>query len=260
MSFLNAQDTGNEPRYVDKNSNDPLFSQNILNEEKKLDTVIHGIYDSMKVHSRLLNMKVHILPRNTLLYKGKMQGDDCIEDKNQEDPANNCIRIDVFDFVNGSNARPVGSKNKFMILSYDPAEGNDTNPRTAVPRKINKVKSKILVNNILAMDKLLIEVIDEDPMNPGDHNDKITFAAQQDDLPEDFKAERPGDYAFGKYKLSDIENVKSNAIRNDFKREAYTKHLQLFHEVYTKVYEFNDTYNRKKVKENNKMIKDALQY
>jgi hypothetical protein len=257
-TFLFAQDPGNEPRYVDKNSNDPQFSQNIVSEEKKLDAIIKEEYDLMRAHSRLLVMKIHILPKNTVLYKGKMKGDDCIEESNQEDPTNNCVKLEIFDFVN--KTVPVGPKNKFMVVSYDAAEGNESNPRTAPPRKLNKVKSKILVDNLLDMDRVLVEVVDEDPLAAGDHNDKITFATQKDFLPENYNAERPADYAFGKYKLSDVENIKSNPIRNTFKRESYIKHLKYFNEIYTKIFEFNDGYNRKKVKENNQMIKDALQY
>jgi hypothetical protein len=65
----------------------------------------------------------------------------------------------------------------------------------------------------------MVEIIDEDPLATGDHNDKIIIVAQYDDLPENFDQEKSSEFSYGKYKLSQVDNTKSNPIRNEFKRE-----------------------------------------
>ena len=106
LNFLNSgsifsQASGNEPRFVNPVPSNQS-SQNILNEEKRLDETIRNIYDSMQLHARIIPMKIKDLPKNTLIFKGKIKGNDCIEDKNQEDIANNCLKLEIFDFVGTS--------------------------------------------------------------------------------------------------------------------------------------------------------------
>ncbi len=263
LNFLNSSSifsqitTGNEPRFVNPiptNQN----SQNILNEEKRLDETIRNIYDSMQLHARIIPMKIKDLPKNTLIYKGKIKGNDCIEDKNQEDISNNCLKVEIFDFV-GTSSTPRGAKSKSMTLFFD-SEGGDANPRTAPPRKLTKVKLRTISNDLLYLDKQMVEIIDEDPLAVGDHNDKITIVAQYDDLPENFDQEKSSEFSYGRYKLSQVDNTKSNPIRNEFKRENFFKHVRYFHDMYTKIYDFNDIRLVKRVKENNSNVAKSLKY
>jgi hypothetical protein len=259
FNFLYSQSSaGNDPQYISFVPNSQI-SKNISNEEKRLDEVLRSVYDSMQVHARLIPMKIKDLPRHTLITKGKTKGNECVEDQNQEDISNDCLKVEIFDFVGPDLRSARGSKSKSMTLFFD-SSGGDPNPRTAPPRKLNKVKLKSVMNDLLYLDKQMLEVLDEDPLAPGDHNDKITIVAQYDDRPETFNQEKPSEYSYGKYKLSQVDNTKSSPIRNEFKRENYFKHLRYFHEMYTKIYDFNDLKIVNRVKENNSSVQKSLKY
>lgn len=239
----------------------PQQSLNIENEEKRLDDQIRNIYDSMQIHARIIPMKIKDIPRNTLIRKGKSKGNDCIEEKAQEDITNNCLRLEVFDFVGDASPIPVtvGSKSKVISLFFD-SDGGDANPRTAPPRKLSKVKLRVLSNDLLNLDKKMVEIVDEEPLAPAGHNDKVTFMAEYDNLPEGAAEEKPSEFSYGKYRLSQVDNTKSLPIRNQFKRENLFKHLRFFHEIYTKIYEFNDNNIVNRVRENNKNVYKSINY
>ncbi len=258
FNFLFSQSAGNDPQFITSIPSSQN-SKNIAMEEKRLDEVLRSVYDSMQVHARLIPMKIKDLPRHTLIYKGKTKGTDCVEEQNQEDINNDCLKVEIFDFIGADHRSARGSKSKSMTLFFD-ADGSDPNPRTAPPRKLNKVKLKSVMNDLLFLDKSMLEVLDEDPLAAGDHNDKITILAQYDDRPESFNQEKPSEYSYGKYKLSQVDNTKSSPIRNEFKRENFFKHLRYFHEMYTKIYDFNDLKIVNRVKENNKSVQKSLKY
>ena len=258
LSPIFSQSTGNEPRMVAPNTGNQ-FSQNIVNEEKRLDEAIRSVYDSMQVHARLISMKIKDLPRNTVIYKGKIKGNDCIEDAVQEDLQNNCLKLEIFDFIGAGSPKPSGAKSKSLVLFFD-SDAGDPNPRLSPPRKLNKIKLSIYSNDLVSLDKSFVEVIDEDPLAAGDHNEKITIRAQYDDLPQDSDKERPSEFSFGRFKLSLVDNTKSNPLRNEFKRESMFKQLRFFHENYTKIYDFNDLKLIKRINQNKQKSVNSLKY
>lgn len=239
----------------------PQQSLNLETEEKRLDDLIRNIYDSMQLHARIIPMKVKDLPRNTIITKGKASGDECLEEKAQEEITNNCLKLEIFDFVGVGNGIPstVGAKSKTITLFFD-TEGGDKNPRTAPPRKLTKVKLRVISDDLLNLDKQMVQIIDEEPLAQGDRNDKVSFVAEYDSLPLGAADEKPSEFSYGKYKLSQMDNTKSSPIRVQFKRENLFKHLRFFHEIYTKIYEFNDNKLVNRVRENNKNVLKALNY
>lgn len=239
---------------------DPLYGKNLEEAEKQLNANIQQLNEKMKEHAKILVLKIKLLPRNTVLYKGKLNGDDCIEETgNQEDPENNCVKLEVFDFVEGTPKKPAfGPKSKFMILGFESDPSKEKNPKLAAPRKVTLIRSRVLVDNLYAHDRKLVEVIDENPIG-GDVND-IYILSQYDYVPENMKVENPSDLAFGKYKLSQMENSKISPLRNTFKREAYIKHLQAFHELFKKIIEFNMKNNTKRMEQNTNQIKESFSY
>lgn len=239
----------------------PQQSINLDTEEKRLDDLIRNVYDSMQLHARIIPLKVKDLPRNTLITKGKGNGDDCVEEKAQEEITNNCLKLEIFDFVGVGTGipSPVGAKSKTITLFFD-SDGADKNPRTAPPRKLTKVKLRVISDDLLNLDKKMVQIIDDEPLAQGDHNDKISFVAEYDSLPLASSEEKPSEFSYGKYKLSQMDNTKSSPIRVQFKRENLFKHLRFFHEIYTKIYEFNDNKLVNRVRENNKNVLKALNY
>jgi hypothetical protein len=240
---------------------DPLYGKNLEEAEKLLNGNIQKLNEGMQVHSKILVMKIKVLPKNALITKGKLNGEDCIaNEESQEDPENNCIKLEVFDFVEGSPKKPAfGPKSKYMILGFEADPTKEKNPKNAPPRKVNLIRSSVLVDNLYGIDRKLVEVVDENPMG-GDPNESIYIASQEDYAPIDFKKENPSDISRGKYRVSQMENTKINPIRNAFKREAYIKHLQAFHELFSKIKEFNDKTNTTKMQQNTNLIKESFSY
>lgn len=239
---------------------DPLYGKNLEEAEKLLNANIQRLNEGMKEHAKILVLKIKSLPRNTVLTKGKLNGDDCIENTNNpEDPENNCVKLEVFDFIEGTSKKPAfGPKSKFMILGFESDPTKEKNPKLAPPRKVTLIRSRVLVDNLYGHDRKLVEVVDENPIG-GDVND-IYILSQDDYLPENIKAENPSNLAYGKYKLSQMENSKISPIRNAFKREAYIKHLFWFHELFSKIIEFNLKNNTKKMEQNTQQIKESFSY
>lgn len=239
---------------------DPLYGKNLEEAEKLLNTNIQKLNENMKEHSKILVTKIKVLPRNAVLYKGKLNGDECVESVgNQEDPENNCVKLEIFDFVEGTPKRPAfGPKSKFMVIGFEGDPSKEKNPRLASPRKVTLIRSRVLVDNLYGHDRKLVEVVDENPIG-GDVNE-IYILSQDDYVPENIKAENPSNLAYGKYKLSQMENSKISPLRNTFKREAYIKHLQSFNELFKKILEFNMKTNTKKMEQNTNQIKESFSY
>jgi hypothetical protein len=250
----------NTTKLSDK-AHDPQYGKNLEEAEKLLNGNIQRLNEGMQEHAKILVMKIKLVPQNTVIVKGKLSGEDCIENKeSQESPENNCLKIEVFDFVKGGYRKPAfGPKSKFMVIGFESDPSNEKNPKNAMPRKVTLIRSSVLVDNLYGIDRNLVEVVDENPMG-GDPNESIYIASQDDYLPKDFKQENPSSIAYGKYRVSQIENTKTNPLRNEFKREAYIKHLQSFHELFSKIKEFNEKNNTKKMQQNTNLIKGSFQY
>ncbi|MCB1178629.1 MAG: hypothetical protein KDK36_13675 [Leptospiraceae bacterium] len=252
-------------------AHDPLQGKNLDETEKQLNAKITKWNENLRIHSKVLVAKIKLLPRNTVLYKGKLDGEECISHKkdekteemvlvDQEDPENNCVKLEIFDFVKGKPKRPAfGPKTKYMVIGFDDDPSKEKNPRLASPRNVKFIRTSVLVDNLYGNDRYLVEVVDENPMS-GSPDDSIYVASQMDYKPEDYKKENPSDLANGKYKLSQMKNDKTNPIRNKFKQEAYIKNLQFYHELFTKIFEFNDKNNDNKMKKNTDFIKKSFNY
>lgn len=270
FSFVLWADEPSETQLKEK-AHDPLRGKNLDDTEKQLNSKILAWNEGLKNHSKMLVAKIKILPKNTVLYKGTLNGEDCITHKknettgdmepvDQENPANDCLKLEIFDFVQGTSKRPAfGPKTKYMIIGFESDPSGEKNPRLASPRNVKFIRSSVLVDNLYANDRYLVEVVDEKPLS-GNADESIYIATQIDHKPEDFKKENPSDISNGKYYLNQMENNKTSPVRNQFKRDAYLKHLQYYHELYTKIYEFNDGSNTGKMKQNTNFIKKSFNY
>jgi hypothetical protein len=269
---LNADETtgANETQLKEK-AHDPLRGKNLDATEKDLNAKILSWNEALKNHSKLLVAKIKLLPKNTVLYKGTLNGEECVtHQKNektgdmelvdQENPQNNCLKLEIFDFVEGKPKKPAfGPKTKYMIIGFESDPSGEKNPRNAAPRNVKFIRSSVLVDNLYANDRMLVEVVDENPLS-GNPDESIYIATQIDYKPDDFKKENPSEIANGKFHLNQMDNNKTDPIRNQFKRDAYLKHLQYYHELYTKIYEFNDGSNTGKMKQNTNFIKKSFNY
>ncbi len=211
-----------------------------------------------------MKMKVRVLPFRTVLFKGKANNDECTPAINQEDPANNCIRVEVYDFIRdeerGLNKNVQGALAKYMEIYFEGQNSNDPEPRTEPPRNINKLKSKIYKNNMVLEDKIISEVMDRGPNTQPSHNDKVEVFFQKDNYPEYGRPETPAEKGVGKYILAGVENTKTHPIRNSFKKEFYIKHLDQFDRLFTKIFDYNDQLGNENYKENVDALKDSLRY
>lgn len=238
---------------------------NINKAEELLDNTIFKLNEAMNAHSKLLLMKLEVLPHRVLVTKGKSNGgNDCLfADKDgkaysQEDPANDCLKIEEFDFIDAEAGKPKGPKSKSMILFFDAAASAEVDPAKAPERKIRRLKSRVYAKNFYTDDMKLVEVIDEDPLTTPKHDDKIYFITQKDYHPFDPNMENPAAKGVGKYRLNTVENTRSFPLRNHFKREAYVKHMHYFERLLSKVVGFNEANGNNKVKENTNFLKDSL--
>ena len=66
--------------------------------------------------------------------------------------------------------------------------------------------------------------------------------------------------AFGKYKLSVVENTKTNPTRNIFKQTFYIKNLTQFDNLFKWIYDANERNYNKRYAETNKVMKNSLKY
>ncbi|EMK21410.1 flagellar-coiling protein FcpB [Leptospira kirschneri] len=240
------------------------LGQSILETEKKLDEKIFELNQRLTRHTVLMKMKVRVLPFRTVLFKGKANNDECAPAINQEDPANNCIRVEVYDFIRdeerGLNKNVQGALAKYMEIYFEGQNSNDPEPRTEPPRNINKLKSKIYKNNMVLEDKIISEVMDRGPNTQPSHNDKVEVFFQKDNYPEYGRPETPAEKGVGKYILAGVENTKTHPIRNSFKKEFYIKHLDQFDRLFTKIFDYNDQLGNENYKENVDALKDSLRY
>ncbi|TGM11362.1 hypothetical protein EHQ81_16930 [Leptospira selangorensis] len=258
--ILNAQDNQAQKK------EDQQTGAAILDTEKGLDQRASALNERLKRHTVLMKMKVRILPFRTVLFKGKANNDECVPANSnaQEDAANNCIRVEVYDFIKdeerGQGKIVQGGLSKYMEIYFEGPNTNDPDPRMEPPRKISKIISKVYKNNFLIEDKSVSEIIDRAPNDQPGHNDKIELFYQKNGYPEGGRPETPSEKGVGKYVLANVENTKTHPIRNSFKKTFYIKHLDSFDRLFTKIFDYNDQLGNENYKENVNTLKESLKY
>jgi hypothetical protein len=255
-------------------------SEAVYTTEVKLNTQITELNKRLQDHAKLFRMKVEILPGKTLLKKGKTNGDACeikdLSDPNnpkdvpQEDPNNNCLRLEIFDFLGveeGISEKNIGSRSKYIELFYSaPADNED--PELQQPIQINKIRTRILVDNYKELDNKLSVIVTRDIDGNGTHDDKnATVFYSHDGIPplpplspDGGSEEKRMLKGFGKYTLSVVENTKTNPTRNIFKQHFYIKSLTQFDELFTSIYDANERNANKRYKESNEVMKSSLKF
>jgi hypothetical protein len=156
------------------------------------------------------------------------------------------MKIEQFDFIEGERGEAVGSRSKSMTLFFSAFPRKEEDNRDLSEIKLIKIKSRIFTHNLSTLDKKIIEVIDTDPLGNPDHDDKIFITSQTDPAFATSQKEANDNLNPRTYLLSALENTKSNPLRNQFKREAYLKHLMAFEKILSKVGFYNELeYNKK---------------
>ncbi|MBP9165171.1 MAG: hypothetical protein KBF99_18465 [Leptospiraceae bacterium] len=278
--FSQAKDTAGSGGDTGKHPGDPELlngqsSIQVNETEEALDKQITFINDRLKRHTKLFRTRVEALPGKTVLYKGTEKDGDCVAapDNKQTDPANNCIRLEVFDFVKSEEGKTdlnLGARSKYIILFYEGA-GWAEDPMKEAPKNIKMIKSKIILNQFKETDLKISEVTDGAPhvengkAGENKHDEKITVFYQHDGLPmRDPKGvpfpEQKDRKGYGLYKLADVENTKTNPTKNVFKQTYYIKHLIQFDKLFTSIFDSNDNRANKRYKESNQVLKSSLVY
>ncbi|MCB1159022.1 MAG: hypothetical protein H7A25_10350 [Leptospiraceae bacterium] len=235
-------------------------AQSIEKTEEKLDEIIAEMNKRLQNHTKLFRMKVTNQPYKTFVYKGKANGENCEKAENQEDPANNCLKLEVFDFVGSDEGRGyqnLGSKNKYIVLFYEGTSSNE-DPRLEEPRKVTKVISQVYLNDFIQQDIKISEVADEEPENA--KHEKVFIFYQHDGNPPKGTVETKSAIGIGRYNLTSVENTKTNPIRNSFKKRFYIKHLDYFDKLFTYIFDANEQNGNKRYKEANENLKNSLKY
>ncbi len=272
-SLFSQKDGGDAGKHPDEFKDQK--SAQVDATEQDLDKQITALNDRLMKHTKLFRTRVEALPGKTVLYKGIEKGDDCeaVADNKQTDAANTCIRLEVFDFVKSEEGKTdlnLGARSKYIILFYE-GGGWGEDPMKEVPKKLKKIKSKIILNQFKETDLKISEVTDGEPHTPngkaGDnaHDSKITVFYQHDGLPmRDPKGapfpEQKDRKGYGLYKLSDVENTKTHPTKNVFKQTYYIKHLIQFDKLFTTIFDSNDSRANKRYKESNQVLKSSLVY
>jgi hypothetical protein len=251
-------------------------SESVLETEKVLDEKISFLNKELEKHTVLFRQKILALPAKTILYKGTADGSTCKEAANQTDPANNCLKIEVFDFQDsetGKAALGQGSRAKSMILFYDGPSTGTGDPMKEPPRKLSKVIFQTKNVDFKQNEIHLAKIEDNDPSaanagaandNGGAHDEKLTIiytngypTLNVEIITQEETASNKG---IGNYTLKSVENTKTNPIRNNFKRNFFIKNLDYFHKLYTNVADTNERYALKKYKDSNDFMKSSLKY
>ncbi|MCU0824355.1 MAG: hypothetical protein MUF77_06905 [Leptospira sp.] len=239
--------------------------KSIAETEKELDDNISEVNKRLRLHTVLFKMKVRTLPHKTVLYKGKpsADGERCEASVKQEAPDNTCLHLEVFDFVgseDGKSRYNLGAKYKKMELFFEGQNNADPDPRKEQPRNLAKIRTFVYQNNFVIEDKIISVVTDNAPNGEPAHNDKIELFYQHDDYPLWGAPETPSEKGVGKYILSNVENTKTNPIRNNFKKQYYFKNVDYFDKLFTKIFDYNDRDSNKHYKKNVEALKGSLKY
>lgn len=242
---------------------DSQTSEAILATEKKLDGEIVRFNSRLKSHSKLLVMRVKVLPAQTVFYKGKANGDKCEMSQDQEALDNNCLHLEVYDFIGserGLSHKSLGAKNKTMILFFGGDASQELDPRNVPPRAVSKILSQVYMRDFTNGDLVISEITDEAPGTEPLQNNNFYLFYQNDGYPFRGVAETPSEKGVGRYNLEVVENTKSHDVRNGFKKLFYVKHLDYFDKLYTKIYSFNNRDGNKNYKRNLEVLKESLSY
>jgi len=239
--------------------------QAILETERKLDDIIFDLNRKLTRHTVLLKMKIRTLPHRTVLFKGKPSQDGlrCEIAVDQESRENSCIHLEVYSFIkseDGKSEQNLGPRNKRIILFFDGQNNEDPDPRKEPPRNLTRIRSVIYEYNFQVEDKIFSEIIDQAPNSQPQHNDRIELFYQHDGYPFYGTPETPSEKGVGKYLLSNVENTKTNPIRNNFKRDFYMKHLDQFDKLFVKIFDYNDRDANRHYKRNVETLKNSLKY
>lgn len=249
------------PGSVQENSGgaEDKLSSNVLESEKVIDKNIQAINKTFKSHSKLMLMKVRVLPKNVVIYKGTADGNKCKKAEKQEDGQNNCLYLESYSYVNGEFGKTTGIQSKSLILFFE-GSSSTKDPRQEPPRNINKIKTKIYKKDFEKLDYKYLIITDNAPGSAPGHNDQIMMFMQNDGFPPKGTKETKENRGVGIYTVADIENTNINPIRNKFKRDAYIKNLHFFERLMSKIYYTNDKKGNKLHSHSNKFLKHSLGY
>jgi hypothetical protein len=280
-----AQKTEDSKKHTDPADQN---SKNVDQTEAVLHSRLLGLSERLKNHTKLFKTRLEYLPAKTVVTKGvydeSEKDGDCkpalkkdasgkdseeIDYTKQLDAANNCIKIEVFDFhrsEEGKSELNLGARSKYLILVYGKS-GWGEDPKEEAPADLKFIKSKVIANIFVPTDLKISEVLDTTPHEQDrvKHDDSIVIFYQKDGLPmrgEKGKApeEQKNKKGYGKYKLGYVENTKTYPTRNTFKQTYYLKHLDQFDKLLTAVFDTNDRYAGKRYKESNQILKESLVY
>ncbi len=257
-------------------------SKAVLDTEAGLNKQIKELNQRLQRHSKLFRMKVEVIPGKTVLKKGKNENGICVTkvpdpkntnlliDRLQEDPSNDCLRLEIFDFLGaeeGLSEKNVGSRSKYIELFYASPAGNE-DPEHQEKVQVTKIRTRIIVDNYKELDNKLSVIVTDGIDAEGKHeDDKLTVFYSHDGIPplpptspdggvEEVKKLK----AFGKYKLSSVENTKTNPTKNIFKQTFYIKSLTQFDNLFKWIYDANERNYNKRYAESNKVLKSSLKY
>lgn len=259
---LTAQDgQENRPAGIDQSQEGKAIAET----EKILDDQIFELNKKLTRHTVLFKMKVRTLPHRTVLYKGKASQDGmkCEIAVDQEAKDNNCLHLEVYSFIksdDGKSELNLGPRNKTIILFYEGQNSDDPDPRKEAPRNLTRIRSVIYKYDFSIEDKVFSEIVDQAPNAQPQHDDKMELFYQHDGYPFYGTPETPSEKGVGKYVLANVENTKSNPIRNNFKRDFYRKHLDFFDKLFVKIFDYNDRDANKHYKKNVETLKNSLKY
>lgn len=233
-----AESEGPGQVQANTDGNDGL-NKNVLESEKVIDKNIQAVNNTFKSHSKLMLMKVRVLPKNVMIYKGTADGDSCKKAEKQEDGQNNCLYLESYSYVSEETGKPTGIQSKSLVLFFEGnASGND--PRAEAPRNISKIKTKVYKKDFSKLDYKYLIITDEAPLSEGGHNEQVKMFMQNDGFPPRGTKETKENRGVGVYTIAAIENSNINPIRNRFKRDAYVKNLHFFERLMSKIYFTND--------------------
>ncbi len=260
-------------------------SSSVIETEKGLDEKIKVLNEKMKNHTVLFRQKIAALPAKTILYKGKESNGDCIYYVDgdykkglvdQVDPANNCIKLEVFDFQDsewGKSELGWGSRAKSMTIFYNGGSSGSGDPMKEPPRDISKIVFTGMNVNFKENIVNFVSVADGAPASGNDGLSNETGGAHDEKIEIYYKngfptiwidvknePEQVNQKGVGKYSLKNVENTKTHPIRNTFKKSFFVKNLDYFHKLFTNVADTNERYSLRKYKDSNEYMKSTLKY
>jgi hypothetical protein len=248
-----------EPLVVQKSENDPQYSGNVQKTEEEINQNLSKANFAFKGYYNILFMRMNSLPINTTVTRGIANGDECNANPNP-DETGNCLKVELYDFIDVETKDSKGAVSKQIILFFDLPPNTKAN--SSLPTNVNllKIKSKLLSDNFATLHRANLELIDTDPLGKPAHDEKIFIVNQVDNFPLDKNTVMEGRATMGKYRLNSVENTKSYPTMNKFKQESYVKSLLLFEKLLAKVYYFNEFSGNNKIKADVEFLKKSLQY